>query len=419
MIRKAKKGIKAIRIISAKAIRPFEEFFKMESSGGILLLIATVAALIWANSPWKPFYDALFGAKFTVGFDGLALSKPLILWINDGLMAIFFLVVGLEIKREIVAGELSSIRKAALPVGAAVGGMVVPALIFTWFNAGSDAISGWGIPMATDIAFALGCISLIGRSVPRNLALFLTALAIVDDIGAVLVIALFYTAHISVKALAAALIVALILFIGCKLKVQKISFYLILGGVLWLAILKSGIHATIAGVILGMLIPVESDSQEASVLHKLEHSLHPWVTYLIMPVFALANAGVEINLGNLAGQLKTPVSLGIILGLFLGKQIGIVGLSYIMVRAKLAVLPRDVHWRHIYGAGILGGIGFTMSLFIASLAFINPDLLSTAKIAIITGSAVSATVGMIFLRLAGRERDSQKAERTQEIRARV
>lgn len=397
MIKRAQKGFDKVRIVSVKVIRPFEDFLRQESAGGVILFIAMLLALGWVNSPWSSYYETIFKTKFTIGLGEHLLSKPLLLWINDGLMAIFFLVVGLEIKREIVAGELSSVRKSILPIGAAFGGMIFPALVFLFFNIGGDTAKGWGIPMATDIAFALGCVSLLSKRVPRTLALFLTAVAIVDDIGAVLVIALFYTADISLLALGIAVAVFLVLFIGNRLRIQQVAFYMVLGVLLWVAVLKSGVHATIAGVVLGMVIPLDTNKPEASVLHKLEHSLHPWVTYFIMPVFALANAGVKIDLGSVGNLITSPVSLGIILGLFLGKQFGITVASYLMVKSKLAVLPSGLRWNHIYGASLLGGIGFTMSLFIAGLAFGDEVLLANAKIAILTGSFISAITGIVVL----------------------
>jgi NhaA family Na+:H+ antiporter len=385
-------------------IRPFEEFFAYEAAGGIVLIVNTILALLWVNSPFAHSYEEILSHPVTIGLGDFSLTEPVHLWINDGLMAIFFFVVGMEIKREILVGELNSLKKSALPVAAALGGMVMPAVIYLSFNAGGAGASGWGIPMATDIAFAIGALSLLGRAMPRALAVFLTALAIVDDLGAVLVIAVFYTAQISWNALASAGVILLLLFVANRAGVRYIWFYLILGIGLWLAFLKSGVHATIAGVLLGITIPLNSrGGVSESPLHKLEHALHPWVAFAIMPVFALANAGVELKWDNFGEVLADPVTLGIIAGLFIGKQAGITAFSYLTVRLGLAALPDRVTWKHVYGAGILGGIGFTMSLFIASLAFKNGGLLATAKTAIIIGSLISGIAGIVILKAAGKE----------------
>lgn len=426
---------------SDRLLRPFQEFASVSASSGVLLLLCTVAALIWANSPWSETYTGLWQTKLTVGFGGFALSKPLILWINDGLMAIFFFVVGLEIKREVLVGELSSVRQASLPLAAALGGMIVPALIYTTLNAGGQGAPGWGIPMATDIAFALGVLALLGDRVPLSLKVFLTALAIVDDIGAVLVIAVFYTSAIWWASLAAGLLF-LLLLIGANLAgFRHPLVYILLGIALWVAFLKSGVHATVAGVLMAMTIPsrsridagefleygrgalddfdraAESDEevltnqdQQAAIhllenacelvatpLQRMEHGLHPWVTFLIMPLFALANAGVALDV-NLASALLSPVSLGVIAGLVLGKQVGITLFSWLAVRAGFASLPEQISWKQIYGVAWLGGIGFTMSLFIASLAFGDGALLSEAKLGILTASLVAGLMGWFLLR---------------------
>ncbi|MFZ5641314.1 MAG: Na+/H+ antiporter NhaA [Bacillota bacterium] len=397
-------------------VRPFEEFFAHEAAGGIVLIVNTILALLWVNSPFAHSYEEILSHPVTIGLGDFSLTEPIHLWINDGLMAIFFFVVGMEIKREILVGELNSLKKSALPVAAAFGGMVLPAAIYLSFNAGGAGASGWGIPMATDIAFALGALSLLGRAMPRALAVFLTALAIVDDLGAVLVIAVFYTAQISWQALAAGGVILLLLFTANRAGVRYIWFYLILGLGLWLAFLKSGVHATIAGVLLGMTIPLKSrGGVSESPLRKLEHALHPWVAFGIMPVFALANAGVELNWHNFGEVLANPVTLGIVAGLFIGKQAGITAFSYLTVRLGLAALPDRVTWKHIYGAGILGGIGFTMSLFIASLAFKDGSLLATAKTAIIMGSLVSGIAGIIILKATGREKAPVVADNMRQV----
>jgi NhaA family Na+:H+ antiporter len=434
-------------------LRPFQEFAKLEASGGILLLFFTVVALVWANSSWANTYFSLWQTRITVGFGTAVLSKPLLLWINDGLMAVFFFVVGLEIKREILVGELASPRQAALPIAAALGGMLIPAGLYLIFNAGTERAAGWGIPMATDIAFALGVLALLGNRVPLALKVFLTALAIVDDIGAVLVIALFYTAEISLTSLLVGAGFLVCLAIANVAGARHPLIYALLGIGLWLAFLKSGVHATVAGVLLAMTIPskarinaneflsrsramlddfertgesgdsVMTNAARQAALHtlermcehvatpmqRLEHALHPWVSFAIMPVFALANAGVSIG-GEFLTTLTSPVSLGVALGLVIGKQVGILLFSWLAVRSRLAVLPHTVTWRQIYGAGWLGGIGFTMSLFIASLAFENGALLPTAKVGILTASSIAGIIGWLLLRQTRQQRPSAAAD---------
>jgi len=422
-------------------IRPFQEFAHTEASGGLLLLGFTVAALAWANSPWSHSYHELWEMAVTVGLGDYVLSKPLELWINDGLMAVFFFVVGLEIKREILTGELSSPRQAALPIAAAMGGMIVPAAIYFAFNAGTSEVSGWGVPMATDIAFALGVLALVGSSVPVALKVFLTALAIVDDLGAVLVIALFYTSEISFQALGAGCGFLAVMALANMAGVRNPLVYWLLGGGVWLGFLLSGVHATIAGVLGAMAIPANSLIDEKSFveggrfllseverkakpgeeplhhetkhgavqaledacenvetpLQRLEHNLHPWVAFFIMPVFALANAGVELGSGFIEA-LTAQVTLGVIVGLVAGKQIGITLFSWLAVRMGWASLPKGVSWRHIYGAAVLGGIGFTMSLFIAGLAFDDSGTLAMAKAGILVASMIAGVAGFWLLR---------------------
>jgi NhaA family Na+:H+ antiporter len=425
-----------------RLLHPFQEFLRQEASGGIILLICTVLALVWANSALADSYQDLWHTKFTIGFGNFALSKALILWINDGLMAIFFFVVGLEIKREVQTGELASLRKATLPIVAAMGGMILPALIYLLFNLGGSGATGWGIPMATDIAFALGVLALLGQRAPLSLKVFLTALAIVDDLGAVLVIALFYTEQIVWVSLAVAAGVLILLLIVNRLGIRNPLVYALLGAALWFAFLKSGVHATIAGVLLAMTIPskaridghefvnfsrsvlndfeqncqpgqaIISEPQQAALqslesavehiqapLQRLEHSLHPWVAFFIMPVFALANAGVSLG-EDFVTAIAQPISLGIVAGLVIGKQVGITLFVWLATKLKIAELPSGVSWRHIYGASWLAGIGFTMSLFIAGLAFGESDSLATAKVGILIASLISGVVGFLILRSA-------------------
>lgn len=435
---------------AAILLRPFEIFFGLESASGILLLLGAVVALVWANSPFGALYFNLWDTPVTVGVGEFALSKSLHHWINDGLMAVFFFVVGLEIKREVLVGELASPKKAALSVVAAIGGMLVPAAFYALLNMGSAGAAGWGIPMATDIAFAVGVLALLGNRVPLALKVFVTAVAIVDDLGAVLVIAFFYTAEIAWSALGLAAIVFMALLLINRLGIRRVEPYALLGTVLWFAFLKSGIHATIAGVLLAMTIPArrlidssqylerakllvaefaedvrsglsEPTADQRDALHslevateqiqtpltRLEHALHPWVAFLIMPLFALANAGVSLG-GEIGATLTSPITLGVILGLFLGKQVGILVAAWISTRMGLAVLPSGVSMRQIWGVAMLCGIGFTMSLFIAGLAFTDAALLDSAKVGILAASLLSGAVGGIVLtRSARTESDAQ------------
>lgn len=383
-----------------RIIKPFENFFRHESSSGVILIIFSIIAILLANSRYSLRYEHFIHYKITIGYGSLSLSNSLVHWVNDGLMAVFFFLVGMEIKRELAIGELNSVKKAVLPIGAAVGGMVVPALIYTFFNYGTSNITGWGIPMATDIAFALAALSLLGsKKAPVGLALFLTALAIVDDLGAILVIAIFYTEKISLMALFSAAIILTALILVNKYRIKSTPIYIFMGILLWFALLKSGVHATIAGVLFGMVIPVKSDEDipGETMLFKLEHAIQPWVAFGIMPFFAFTNAGVSLDLGGLRELVISPVSIGIIAGLFLGKQAGIFGATYLMIKFKIAALPDKVNLKQIYGASILGGIGFTMAIFIATLAFENANVLATAKISIILASLLSATVGFVLL----------------------
>jgi NhaA family Na+:H+ antiporter len=426
----------------APLILPFQRFMAVEASGGIVLLACTAIALIWANSPWAENYHDLWHTYLTVTLGEWQIKLSLAHWVNDALMAIFFFVVGLEIKRELLVGELASLRRAALPIVAAVGGMLVPAAVYAAFNAGGEGAAGWGVPVATDIAFALGVMALLGRRVPLGLKVFLTALAIVDDIGAVLVIAVFYTAEVSGQALMAAGFFFVGMIVLNVLGVRRPIVYLVAGILLWMAVFASGIHATIAGVLAAFAIPAkvrlreESFSRKArSVLEdfehadeqggpivtnarrqaaihslekacehvqppllRLEHMLVPWVAFLIMPIFALANAGVQLG-GDAIDAVTGRTALGVALGLLLGKLAGVTAFTWLAVKTGVATLPAGVTWRHILGAALLAGVGFTMSLFIANLAFETEELLTQAKIGILCGSLIAGISGFIVLRI--------------------
>jgi NhaA family Na+:H+ antiporter len=428
--------------LRAGLIKPFQLFFQAQASSSILLICATAVALLWANSPFADIYHHFWESRLSIALGGYSLAKSLREWINEGLMAIFFFIVGLEIKREISGGELASLKKALLPVGAAFGGMVFPALVYFAFNHGTPAVHGWGIAMATDIAFALGALFILGKRVPVGLRVFLSALAIADDLGAVVVIALFYTETIHMSSLALGLAIVIFMGVANLLWVRKTLVYALLGIGLWLSFLGSGIHATVAGVLVAMCIPARgkynTDRFLAEVgkylgefhcptdgcgysillnekhrdavqsielachhvetpLQRLEHSLHPWVAYLVIPVFALANAGLTLGTFDIAHALTSPVTLGVTFGLLFGKPLGIVLFSYLFTRRGLSSLPAGVSWSHIIGAGILGGIGFTMSLFITSLSFRDPLMRDFAKVGILIGSFVSGTLGIAFL----------------------
>jgi NhaA family Na+:H+ antiporter len=355
-----------------------------------------VMALAWANSPWTGSYFHLWHTDPTFGFAGSHLSKPLHVWINDGLMALFFLLVGLEIKRETLVGELASFRKAALPLAAALGGMIVPAVFYFLFNRGGPGAAGWGVPMATDIAFALGVLALLGDRAPMSLKVFLAALAIADDIGAVLVIAFFYTANISWISLGIGALFFAALIVANRAGARHPLIYIVLGLGLWIAFFRSGVHATVAGVLLAITIPARQSVNSESPMLRFEHTLLPWNKYVIMPVFALANAGVLLGSGA-ARSLADPISLGVICGLVLGKPIGIVLFSWLATQCRIASMLDGISWRQIAGVGLLGGIGFTMSLFIANLAFGNTPALDTAKVAILAASVVSGVAGAVVL----------------------
>ena len=403
----------------ARALQPFVAFTRWQAAGGVLLLAAAAAAVAWANSPLADGYFGLWGRELTLGLGDASLTKPLLLWVNDGLMAVFFLLVGLEIKRELMGGELSSPRRAALAFAAALGGMVVPALLYAAFNAGGPGERGWGIPMATDIAFALGVLALLGSRAPLALKVFLTAVAIVDDLGAVLVIALFYTSQVSLAALAAAAGALAVLWAMNRAGIRRLPPYALVGFVLWVAVLKSGVHATVAGVLLAMAIPVAARAGEAkSPLARLEHALHPWVAFAILPVFALANAGVALGAGASAA-LASGVTAGVVLGLVVGKQVGVLAFAWLAVRLGIAELPRGIGWGHIHAAACLCGIGFTMSLFIGGLAFGDPALLDQAKVGILAASLLSGVLGAALLALRAAPAPALAPARVPLARARV
>ena len=373
-------------------------FFKMESAVGILLIIATILAMLMANSPLANTYELMMDTPVVIMFGQFSIAKPLLLWINDGLMALFFFMVGLEIKREVVEGSLSDKSKLAIPAFAAFGGMLVPALVYVYFNWGNEAtMQGWAIPMATDIAFALGVLSLLGKRVPMQLKVFLLALAIIDDLGAIIVIAIFYTSHMSFLSLAIAVIMILALFIMNKNGVVNNTAYILVGIVLWTAVLKSGVHATLAGVILGLMIPIKGNKES---FHKLEHSLYAPVNFVILPLFAFANAGIGFSTVGLK-DFTDSMTVGIVFGLFVGKQVGVLLFTFIAHQLRLGSLPEGVTWGSVYGLAILSGIGFTMSLFIGSLAFechegVCYDLVDY-RMGILLGSFISGVIGYLVL----------------------
>jgi NhaA family Na+:H+ antiporter len=386
-----------------RAASAFAAFDRLEASGGLVLMVCSAIALVWANSPWAPSYFDLAGRS--IGFDlfGVGIHMSLLHWVNDGLMAVFFFVVGLEIKRELTSGELASLRTAALPAAAALGGLAVPALVFAAMVRGGEGSHGWGVPIATDIAFSLAVLSFMGKRVPTELKVFLTALAIVDDIGALGVIGVFYSASLNFAALGGAALVVLALFGLSRGGVRTLLPYAAGGIVLWLLFLSSGVHATIAGVLLAMCIPNTRKSPDAksTPLEHAEHSLHPWTTYLVIPAFGLLNAGIALG-SSPFGALGDPVTMGVVLGLLVGKPIGILGASWVAIRLGIAELPAALSWRHLTGAACLAGIGFTMSIFIAELAFSGSEKLNTAKFGVLAASLTAAVVGAAVLRLGSR-----------------
>ncbi len=375
-------------------------FLKMESAGGILLIFAAALAIVMANSPFEGYYQLLLSTPLEIRLGPGEIAKPLLLWINDGLMAVFFFLVGLELKRELIEGELSDKRNIILPGIGAIGGMLIPALVYLYFNYHDPiAVQGWAIPAATDIAFALGILTLLGSRVPTSLKIFLTSLAIFDDIGAIVIIALFYTSKISVMALVTAALCTLLLAIFNYRGVISKSPYLLVGLVMWVATLKSGVHATLAGVVLAMFIPLSCKSDEnISPLKNLEHDLHSVVAFFVLPVFAFANAGISLT-GVGVEDFLHDVPIGILLGLFVGKQVGIFGLCWLSIKLKLTQLPAQMNWWNLYGVAVLCGIGFTMSLFVGSLAFeeTGVNLLFDERLGIIAGSLLSGIVGFVVL----------------------
>ncbi|WP_449125667.1 Na+/H+ antiporter NhaA [Pseudomonas viridiflava] len=378
-------------------------FFQLEAAGGLLLIAAAALALIINNSPLSWLYNAFLETPVEARIGALQIAKPLLLWINDGLMALFFLVIGLEVKREVLEGHLSKPSQIVLPGAAAIGGMLVPALIYVALNTGNaEALNGWAIPMATDIAFALGVLALLGKRVPVSLKLFLMTLAIIDDLGAIIVIALVYSGELSQVSLILAAVSIITLIAMNRSGVSRLAPYMLVGLVLWVCVLKSGIHATLAGVVLAFCIPLRTSSK-ASPLLTLEHGLHPWVAYGILPLFAFANAGVSLA-GVTMDSFTHSVPLGIAAGLLLGKTLGVFGLTWLAVKTRMASLPKEANWGHVLGVSILCGIGFTMSLFVGSLAF-EPGVSAYAgedRMGILTGSILSAIIGYGVMVLACR-----------------
>lgn len=375
-------------------------FLRLESAGGIVLMAAAVVAMICANTPLQTYYALLLDTPVAVSIGELAVAKPLLLWINDGLMTIFFFLVGLELKRELLEGELSDVRNIILPGVGAIGGMAIPALIYLIFNNENPlAVQGWAIPSATDIAFALGVLSLLGSRVPVSIKIFLTSLAIFDDIGAIIIIALFYTANISTLALGIVLLCLPVLVLMNRFNVESKSLYIAVGSVMWVALLKSGVHATLSGVVVAMFIPLRTPDPDVSPLKIMEHDLHALVAFFVLPVFAFANSGIDLT-GLTVEQVLHPVPVGIALGLFVGKQIGVFGFCWLAIKMGITRLPREMSWGALYGTAALCGIGFTMSLFIGSLAFEGTDVtrLFDERLGIIIGSLLSGVLGYLILR---------------------
>ena len=378
-------------------LKIFARFFHSSSAGGIILIVCVALSLVIANTGWAGAFKELLNTEFGFTNNAVQLRYPVLLWINDGLMAVFFLLVGLEIKREIVEGELSTIRHAALPVLAAIGGVALPAMIYALFNAHATTANGWGIPMATDIAFALGILSLLGSRVPSGLKIFLAALAIVDDLMAILVIAIFYSSNLHFVYLGYAAGIFVLQIIFNRLGFKNLLFYLVPGVVMWYFIHHSGIHATIAGVLTALTLPTNEEDTD-SPLEKLEHALTRPVNFIIMPIFAIANTNITFQAGMVEG-LASNLGLGIVLGLFLGKPIGIFCMSWLSVKLKMADLPEGTNWIHVLGLGLLGGIGFTMSIFIALLSFQKPEYQNEAKFAVLMASVLAGMAGYLVLSL--------------------
>ena len=434
--------------VMREALLPLQRFIHSETAGAVLLFAAAVLALAWANSPWSTTYFRLWQQTLSIDLGVFALTKDLRHWINDGLMALFFFLVGLEIKRELVHGELSDARQAALPGFAALGGMVGPALLYLALNAGGEGERGWGIPMATDIAFALAVLALAGPRIPSSARVFLLALAIADDIGAILVIALFYTQELAVGSLAISCVLLAVIVIMRRMGARNALAYAVVGTMFWAAVLKSGVHATIAGVVLGILTPAnppfarsrfvesaellvdrirkaeaegnraaaeavlgqfeELSSATEAPVERLERKVHPWISYLVLPLFGLANTGVSLGGQQWGELLRSPVLIGIAIGLMLGKPLGILAFTWAAVRFKVSKLPPELTWQLLGGLGLLAGIGFTVSLFIAGLAFEEQRLLSQSKIAILAASLMAGLFGFLFLRRAAGTRQSAR-----------
>ncbi len=385
-------------------ITTIHTFLQRESSAGILLIFITILALVLQNSGLSEAYTSFLHTHVEIRFGNFQIAKPLLLWVNDGLMAIFFFLIGLEVKREVLEGHLSSLSQIALPGIAAIGGMVVPALVYIAFNQGdSFAMKGWAIPTATDIAFALGVLSLLGKKVPISLKIFLLALAIIDDLGAIIIIALFYTTDLSTTSIIVASVALSILFLMNRLGVASKAAYILVGVVLWASVLKSGVHATLAGVALAFMIPLnvkDSEGKTFSMSKQMEHALHYWVAFAILPLFAFVNAGVDLR-GISIDEMFGPVPMGIMFGLFIGKQLGVFGFSWLAIKLGLAKLPTDSNWQQLYGVSVLTGIGFTMSLFIDTLAFNDTQIYHYAdKLAILLGSFLAGLVGYLILKFS-------------------
>ncbi len=380
--------------------QPFKWFFKLEAASGLVLLFAAIIALIISNSGLSQLYFLTLDKYLFIGINDFGLKLSVLHWINDALMAIFFFFVTLEIKREFLQGELSNIKQALLPIIAAVGGMLVPALFYVFINFGdSETLKGWAIPSATDIAFSLGVLSLLGKRVPLSLKVFLTALAIIDDLGAIVIIALFYSGDLSIKYLSLMLLAFIILLVINKFNIKKFLPYLVVGIFLWDFTHNSGIHATIAGVLLAMTIPHRKKEKDFSLLIKVEHAISPYVAFGIMPLFAFANAGVSLE-GLSFASLLNKVPLGILLGLFVGKQLGVFVFSYVSIKTKIAQMPNNANWFNFYGVGVLTGIGFTMSLFVGNLAFVDSmQYMDGVKIGVLTGSLLSTLFGYFLILL--------------------
>lgn len=390
------------------ALTRLRDLLHHDAAPGMLLIFTAALAMLLVNSPLSWLYNSLLDLPVTVSIGALAIDKPLLLWINDGLMAVFFFLIGLEIKREVMTGKLSSFDQASLPALAAIGGMAVPALVYLGVTSGDvEAARGWAIPAATDIAFALGVLSLLGSRVPVSLKVFLLAIAIIDDLGAILIIAFFYTEDLSLYALGVSAVAAAILIAFNRFGVRSFTPYLLVGLVLWVMVLKSGVHATLAGVMVALTLPLRAPDGETTSpkFLDLEHALHPWVAFFIMPVFAFANSGISLG-GIGLTDILAPIPLAIALGLFFGKQIGVMGCCYLAVKSGFCRLPEEATWLHVYGVALLTGIGFTMSLFIGGLAFADPAQAAQVRIGVLGGSFLSATIGYLVLRVASERRQS-------------